>query len=72
MSNLAFNYKILPYASPSLEMKTSFPLQHADTDLLKAKKPLLANEDEKSLAEAEFEETIREIYYYKQSYFRDA
>ena len=72
MASLQFEYKIMPYSSAQYAKTDALPLPHSETDLLSKG----GDVDTKELgtehkAEEEFEKSVRQIYYYQQSYFRD-
>lgn len=65
MNSLDFLYQVEPYAGSNVGNVDGFELQHRDKEV-EAKNL----GDQKSLSMIQFEETIRSIYFYQQSYFR--
>ena len=62
MNTLEFMYEIQPYAKSYVGNQDGFKLTHMDKEI--------AASDQKSSSQAQFEETIRSIFFYKNSYFR--
>ena len=78
MASLNFEYKIMPYTNVVYEKTGALPIPHSETDMLskggdvdtkgvKVKGAIAST----GKAEEEFEKSVRQIYYYQQSYFRD-
>ena len=68
MSSLEFKYFVQPYFDDRVGNVGGYDLPHTDQDEMEVD-TRHTNSDE-STSEAEFEDTIRSIYYYQQSYFR--
>ena len=63
MSSLEFKYSISPTVDPTKSNVDGFDLKHTDQDEMATEEKL--NRDNRSTAQAEFEDTIRSIYYYQ-------
>ena len=72
MASLNFEYKIMPYVDGRYERVEALPLPHSETDLLQKGGDVDSlGGKASSEADEEFEKSVRQIYYYQQSYFRD-
>jgi hypothetical protein len=71
MNQVAFKYKIVPYARDSVGKIDGFSIPHTDMDVIKEGLDDRDTTGQYSDAELEFQNTLRSIYYYQQSYFRD-